>query len=92
MTTERWGQFSVIDHKNTLALIPEVLLYDRFVIPVPDPNQEGEFEKWKGEGYDPELLSKRIDELGDIALPYPWILGLMRDLKYQNDVADDVRR
>jgi hypothetical protein len=34
MTRERWGTFSVIDHKDPAELIPEVLLYDRLVIPV----------------------------------------------------------
>lgn len=35
MPRERWGTFSVIDHRSIETLVPEVLLYDRLVIPTP---------------------------------------------------------
>lgn len=45
MARERWGAFSVIDHKNTAAYVPEVLLYDKLVIPVPPKdNRVGKVE------------------------------------------------
>jgi len=34
---ERWGTFSVRDHVGDAPFVSEVLLYDRLVIPVPDP-------------------------------------------------------
>jgi hypothetical protein len=41
MSRERWGTFSVIDHKNAAALVPDVLLYDRLVLPVPTTDKNG---------------------------------------------------
>jgi hypothetical protein len=43
--SERWGTFSVIDHKNAASLVPEVLLYDPLVIPVPSDDNEN--QRWK---------------------------------------------
>jgi len=70
MTRERWGTFSVIDHKDTSAFIPEVLLYDRLVIPV--PYNEKDRQRWATEGWDPDLLDKRLETLGDLAVPSKW--------------------
>ena len=36
MPRQRWGTFSVRDHQDAGQLIPEVLLYDRLIFPVPD--------------------------------------------------------
>jgi len=73
MTQERWGAFSVIDHKNTELLVPEVLLYDRLVIPVPYNDQER--QRWSQLGWDPELLDKRLEQLGDLAIKASWDLN-----------------
>jgi hypothetical protein len=80
MTSERWGAFSVIDHKNTAALIPEILLYDRLVIPVPfdPPVNEGspplydDRPRWEKEQWDPQGLYKRLKELGNLAVKTTW--------------------
>jgi hypothetical protein len=79
MVRERWGTFSVIDHRNSSALATDVLLYDRLVIPTPtrkggsekefDPN---ELQRWKDKGWEPELLINRLQQLGDIAIPVEW--------------------
>ncbi len=66
MTRERWGTFSVIDHSNPSAFVPEVLLYDRLVIPV--PYSDSDRERWEREGWDPGLLDRRIKTLGDLAV------------------------
>jgi hypothetical protein len=40
MVRERWGTFSVIDHRNVSALATDILLYDRLVNPTPPKNME----------------------------------------------------
>jgi len=70
MTRERWGTFSVIDHKDFSAFIPEVLLYDRLVIPV--PYNEEDRQRWIKKAWDPDLLDKRLETLGDLAVPSKW--------------------
>lgn len=35
MSIERWGAFSVVDHKDARKLAADVLLYDRLVLPAP---------------------------------------------------------
>lgn len=73
MSRERWGTFSVIDHRNTVALVPEVLLYDRLVIPVPyDPPFYDDRLRWELNGWDPDGLEKRLEQLGDLALRKTW--------------------
>jgi hypothetical protein len=36
--------------------VSEVLLYDRLVIPVPDPEDDSAEEYWANQGWKPELL------------------------------------
>ncbi len=74
MARERWGAFSVIDHINAAALIPEVLLYDRLVIPVPHDTYFDDRPRWVDKGWQPELLDKRLNELGDLAVRVTWNL------------------
>ena len=69
MSFERWGAFSVIDHKNARALAVDVLLYDRLILPYPP---EWDKDRWVEKGWDPEGLNKRCKELGDIALEAYW--------------------
>jgi len=68
--SQRWGAFSVIDHKDAAALAADVLLYDRLLLPVP-PN-ESERQRWKNERWDPDLQDRRLEVLGDIAEPMKW--------------------
>ena len=70
MLSERWGTFSVIDHKDAAALTPEVLMYDRLVLPYP-PNEE-ERTRWRAMGWQPELLDQRLDALGELAIKARW--------------------
>lgn len=69
MSFERWGAFSVIDHKNARALAADVLLYDRLILPRPP---DWDRDRWIKEGWDPEGLDKRFKELGDIAIEANW--------------------
>ena len=80
MTIERWGAFSVIDHKNDRQLATEVLIYDRLLIPTP---MDWDLERWKKERWDPEGVKQKIKELGDVAIPAAW------DQNRQKDWADE---
>lgn len=74
MARERWGTFSVIDHRNVGALVPEILLYDRLVIPTPyDPYSNfDDSARWEANGWDPQGLQRRLDQLGDLAIKKAW--------------------
>ena len=60
---ERWGAFSVRDHVSNAPFVSEVLLYDRLVIPVPDPEDKMSEASWTNEGWKPELLHECLDVL-----------------------------
>lgn len=62
MAIERWGAFSVLDHKDDRRLAAEVLLYDRLLIPTPDDH---DIERWRAEQWDPEGLKTKLALLGD---------------------------
>ena len=42
-----WGTFSVRDHLKPEAFLREVLVFDRLVIPYPDPDTPGEWARWR---------------------------------------------
>jgi hypothetical protein len=84
MASERWGTFSVIDHINAAALVPEVLMYDRLVIPV--PSDKGERARWKKNGWEPDILDRRLDALGDLAIKGYWTPH--RRKKFQTRMAE----
>lgn len=69
MSFERWGAFSVIDHKNARSLAVDVLLYDRLILPYPTTSDR---DRWIENGWDPDGLVKRFKELGDIAVMAYW--------------------
>ena len=56
MNIERWGAFSVIDHKDDRKLATEVLIYDRLLIPTP---MHWDLERWEKEEWDPKGLAAR---------------------------------
>jgi len=72
----RWGTFSVIDHKNPVSLVPEILLYDRLVFPTPTDDDR---KRWTKRGWKPELLDQRVKELGDLVHTTPWTDGLRKE-------------
>jgi hypothetical protein len=73
MLFERWGSLSVDDHVDAAALVANVLLYDRLVVPVvTDQVDRDEREYWTSKGWDPELQQDRLDMLGHLAVKRPW--------------------
>jgi hypothetical protein len=85
----RWGTFSVIDHKDPAALVPEILLYDRLVFPAPT---EVDRERWEKNGWEPNLLDERIKELGSLAHPVLWTPELREEWSVRFQRLKDLGR
>lgn len=66
----RWGTFSVRAHKDTRRLITDVLLYDMVVFP--SPSSHNEALRWDDRGWNVELLTRRVIQLGPHAAVRPW--------------------
>lgn len=96
----RWGTFSVRAHTDTRRLITDVLLYDMVVFPSPSSHDEA--DRWDREGWDVELLTRRVVQLGPHAAVRPWDNNLRLLWRHrfdalaataatpQNDLAFDV--
>jgi len=65
---QRWGVFSVIDHKNDVGVATELLLYDKIAVPVPMDRHGADWKRWDDAGWDPEKLMKLIERLGQAEL------------------------
>jgi hypothetical protein len=84
----RWGSFSVIDHLDTAALTTEILLYDKLVFPVPSSPQTR--QRWEEQGRDPDLLDRRLAELGKLAYEAKWDRSLWDDWNSRMQLLDQV--
>jgi hypothetical protein len=76
---ERWGAFSVRDHLTDAPFVSDVLLYDRLIIPVPDPKDIHAETFWADEGWKPNLLRDclqilkvKTDSSDGLAFAIPW--------------------
>ena len=75
---ELWGSLSVNDHVRRRALVAQVLLFDRLVIPVPPDGDTEQERRWAANGWKPERQRRMLDILGvaggggDLAVPIPW--------------------
>lgn len=73
MWFERWGALSVADHVDTHALVANVLLYDRLIVPtIAEQDNRAERAYWAEQNWNPDLQAKRVAQLGDLAIPRPW--------------------
>jgi len=59
MVKQRWAALSVIDHIDTAKLIPDILMYDRLVVPTPSPKAN-----WPAE-WNSKLQEERLKMLGE---------------------------
>ena len=81
MIRPRWGSFSVRDHLKEQAFVAELLLYDRLVIPVPPPNNEGEWRRWARNTWKPDRQAELLQILGkDLCVRLPWT----KELRHQH--------
>jgi hypothetical protein len=90
---ERWGAFSVMDHVSDASFVSDVLLYDRLIIPIPDPEDPSAEGRWPYE-WDPELLYKTLEvlkvktaESDGLALTVPWGKSKRERLRSKMSVA-----
>jgi hypothetical protein len=60
---ERWGVFSVIDHKNDLSLATELLLYDKIAVPTPMDRDGDDWNRWQGNNWEPDKLMTMVERL-----------------------------
>lgn len=73
MAIERWGALSVADHKDLSALVANVLLYDRLVIPMyTESDDRDELEYWNDKHWDPVGQLTRRKQLGELAIECAW--------------------
>lgn len=70
MAKERWGTFSVEDHKFIGPLVSDILCFDKLVFPYPENKEERGY--WQEKGWDPDALDERLMQLGDLAQPFKW--------------------
>jgi hypothetical protein len=84
MALERWGSLSVRDHNDIEALTANILLYDRLIVPVPEGDEER--ARWAAMEWNPDLLSRRIDQLGGMAVQKPW--NAEREERYRNKLRE----
>lgn len=100
MTRERWGTFSVADHKRRRAFVADVLLYDRLIVPYPPSSDER--KDWTGEGWNPDRLDSLLDVLGDDhVIRVPWteekhdrfesLFDLAQDARFDSDMLASAR-
>jgi hypothetical protein len=60
---ERWGAFSVVDHKDPIRLAIELLLYDKIALPTPADNHGPDWERWETNEWRPQALIDVVDRL-----------------------------
>jgi len=83
MQKQRWGIYAVDDHLDAERLIPELLLYDRLVLPYPT---DGDRARWKQNHWDPDALDRRIELLGpSLVETVPWDKEIRGDWALAHD-------
>lgn len=70
MAKKRCATFSVADHLDMRALIPDVLLFDRLAFPYPANDKEMAY--WEKENWNPKQLDFCLLMLEDLALRVDW--------------------
>jgi len=73
MAIERWGALSVADHNDLPALVANVMLYDRLVMPMyTEADDRDEQAYWQAHQWHPELQAKRRQQLGELVIECAW--------------------
>jgi len=71
MPVQLWGTFSVRDHIDTRALVADVLLYDRLMIPCPPPSDEA-YKEWIDRGWKPKTQARILRQIEGLYEPVFW--------------------
>jgi hypothetical protein len=90
MAKARRATFSVADHLNFRALVPDVLLFDRLVFPC--PADEAEEARWSERGWDPEKLNRCLLTLEELAYPVEWGKTQNREFDSNMEQAANLER
>lgn len=73
MAIERWGSLSVADHNDVAALVADVLLYDRLVMPMyTECDDRDEQAYWEKMGWNQEVQLSRRKQLDDLIIEIAW--------------------
>lgn len=89
---KRWGTFSVIDHLDRGALVPEVLLYDTLVFPKPSDDRDR--DRWEEKNWKPDQLDKLLADLDlkkkGLTYTVPWSQALRQEWSNRMKLLTDV--
>jgi hypothetical protein len=91
---QRWGVFSVIDHRDEIRLATELMLYDKIAVPTPievvakDGTRSWEqkdWRRWQKNGWEPEHLMEivRRDNLKHLFIEAQWDLDRQKSWEVQ---------
>jgi hypothetical protein len=67
-----WACFSVFDHLKQGAFLPETVMYDRLVIPIPPRDEPHEWERWEEMGWDPTRQEQLLEVLDPVVEQVEW--------------------
>lgn len=76
---QRWAAFSVKAHCNRDSFAADLLLYDKLIVPVPD--DDAEYERWMGKGWQPNKIADTVTASAGRLLPVPWTAELRAQWK-----------
>jgi hypothetical protein len=71
-SSEIWACFAVFDHVQPGAFLPEVVMYDRLVIPVPPRDEPEEWGRWEAMGWDPARQQELLSVLRPVVRQVEW--------------------
>ena len=71
-SSQIWACFSVFDHVEPGAFLPEAVMYDRLVIPVPPKDEPGEWRRWEDMGWNPARQQELLEVLNPIVEQVEW--------------------
>lgn len=71
MSYEIWAAYSVRDHLPAGAFLPDLVIYDTLVIPIPSDEPRA-WGLWEERGWDPARQKKLLAVLGDRARAVKW--------------------
>ena len=67
-----WACFSVFDHLEPGAFVPEAVMYDRLVVPVPPRGEPQEWGRWEEMGWDPARQQQLLEVLSPVVEQVEW--------------------